>query len=91
MSNDPQKSWYAKTIGRSLLSIIFGNFFEKKNNSAGIIAVLLVGTLCYLVITNMNKITEFDPVVDGVLNVIFVVIGYYFGAKQGAVNNEADD
>lgn len=91
MTNSTQKSWYARILGRSFISVIFGNFFEKKNNSAGIISILLVGTLCYLVVANMNKISNFDPIVDGVLNVIFVVIGYYFGTKQGDVSNEADD
>jgi Na+/pantothenate symporter len=78
-------------LGRSLLSIIFGGFFEKKNNSAGIIAVTLVGTLCYIIVVNMNKVTNFDPVINSVLNVVFVVIGYYFGAKQGVTSKENDE
>ena len=91
MSNEIQKSWYSRTLGRSFFSIIFGGFFEKKNNSGGIIAIMLVSTLCYVVVMNMNKITNFDPVINGVLNVIFVVIGYYFGAKQGVTSKENDE
>jgi len=46
-----QKSWFARILGRSLISVLFGNFFEKKNNSAGIVAIMLVGT-------NISKITK---------------------------------
>lgn len=91
MSNETQKSWYARILGRSFISVIFGNFFEKKNNSASFIAIMLVGTLCFVILMNMNKIANFEPVINGVLNVIFVVIGYYFGAKQGPTSKDNED
>ena len=88
---DQKKSWYARTIGRSLLSILFGNFFEKKNNPAGIIAILLVSTLCYVVIHNLLKGSEIKTELEIISNVIFVIIGYYFGAKQGVTSKEDDE
>ena len=88
---NPQKSWYARTFGRSIFSIIFGKYFEIKNNTAGIVAIALVFTLCYVVVSKIELITSLDNVIEGVLNVIFVVVGYYFGAKQSAVSNEGDE
>ena len=86
-----EKSYYARTFGkRSLFSIIFGKFFEIKNNTAGIIAAALVLTLCYVVIVNAELITELDTILEGVLNIIFVVVGYYFGVIQRPVK-DADE
>jgi len=85
------KSWWARTFGRSIFSMVFGKFFETKNNAAGIIAVSLVLTLCYIVISKISLITDMDKITDGVLNVIFVVVGYYFGAKQQPVDKEDDE
>ena len=73
-----ERSWYSKILGRSFFSILFGNFFENKNNAAGIIGIVLVFTLCYVIV-----IREKYEYMQGLLNVVFVVIGYYFGAKQG--------
>lgn len=81
----PSKSWYAKIIGRSFFSVIFGTFFENKNNAAAIIGVVLVLTLCYVVVFK-----EKYEYMSAVLNVVFVVIGYYFGAKQGAPSQEGE-
>lgn len=92
MSTENQMSWYAKILGgRSIFSIIFGQFFEVKNNTAGIIATALVLTLCYVVISKIDHISNLDKIVEGVLNVIFVVVGYYFGAKQAATTKPEDD
>ena len=79
----PTQSWYNGVIGRSFFSVIFGTFFENKNNAAAIIGVVLVLTLCYVVIAR-----EKYEYMNGVLNVVFVVIGYYFGAKQGSPGQE---
>ncbi|MEO5361690.1 MAG: hypothetical protein H7843_14805 [Nitrospirota bacterium] len=89
------KSFYWRIFGgRSVMGIIFGSFFENKNNTAGIISVLPIGTLCYLLIINidnMSKLPIYDDICRGVLNVIFVVVGYYFGAKQNAVKQDEEE
>ncbi|WP_108061451.1 hypothetical protein [Poseidonibacter lekithochrous] len=90
MSDSNQKSWYAKILGRSIFSVIFGKFFEIKNNTAGIIATALVLTLCYIVIAKIDLVEDMNVVVDGILNVIFVVVGYYFGAKQSTISKDED-
>jgi hypothetical protein len=79
------QSWYNKKIGRSLFSIVFGTFFENKNNAAAIIGIALVLTLCYVVV-----LREKYEYMSAVLNVVFVVIGYYFGAKQGPPSKEGE-
>jgi hypothetical protein len=81
-----ERSWYARTVGRSFMSMIFGKCFESKNNTASIIAILLVATLCYVIV-----IKEKYDHMNGVLNVVFVVIGYYSGAKQGSSKEEDDN
>ncbi len=91
MPDPKQKSLYARTFGRSIFSIVFGKFFEIKNNTAGIIATSLVLTLCFVVVYKVNAITNLDKIIEGVLNVIFVVVGYYFGAKQAAISDENDE
>jgi len=87
MTNSGKSAWYARVFGRSFFSIIFGKFFEIKNNTAGIVATSLVLTLCFVVIYKVDVITNLDKILEGVLNVIFVVVGYYFGAKQAAVSS----
>jgi len=79
------QSWYNRIIGRSLMSLVFGTFFENKNNAAAIIGIVLVLTLCHVVVWREKY--EYMGVV---LNVVFVVIGYYFGAKQGPAGKEGD-
>ena len=91
MADSEQKSWRARIFGGSILSGVFGQFFEIKNNTAGIIAVTLVLTLCYIVIYKADAITNIDKIVDNVLNIIFVVVGYYFGAKQTELSSNVDD
>lgn len=78
-------SWYNRVIGRSFFSIVFGTFFENKNNAAAIIGIVLVLTLCYVVVFRDKY-----EYMNAVLNVVFVVIGYYFGAKQGPPGKEGD-
>lgn len=85
------KSLYMRTFGRSFFSMVFGKFFEVKNNTAGIIATSLVITLCFVVIYKVDAITNLDKILEGVLNVIFVVVGYYFGAKQAAITKGEEE
>lgn len=91
MTDVEKKSWYARIFGRSLIKVLFGNFFEKKNNSAGIIAIILVATLCYVVIHKLLNDNDISSLLETISNIVFVVIGYYFGAKQGKTNDEGDD
>jgi hypothetical protein len=80
-----QRSWWKKTFGRSILSAFIGHFFADKNNAASIIAIMLVATLCYVV-----AFREKYEYANGLLNIVFVVIGYYFGSKR-EINQEGDD
>lgn len=80
-----EKSWYSRILGRSLISIVFGNFFESRNNAAAIIGIVLVLTLCYVIVFR-----EKYEYMNAVLNVVFVVIGYYFGSKH-AQSQDADE
>jgi len=58
-------------------------FFEKKSNASSVIAILLVASICYVII-----VKEKFEYINFLLNIIFVVIGYYFGAKQEKVEQE---
>ena len=83
---DGQQSWWAKVFGRSVLSMLFGTFFEKKANAASIIALLLIATVCYFVIFREKG----EAYLPQLLNIAFVVIGYYFGSKQASVNRDEE-
>lgn len=81
-----EKSWWSRTFGRSLLELIVGiKFFEKKSNAASLIAILLVLSICYVIV-----VKEKFEYMSFLLNIVFVVIGYYFGAKQEAVAEPTD-
>jgi uncharacterized membrane protein YfcA len=80
-----EKSWWGRIVGRSIISVLFGSFFEKKTNAASIIAIFLVLTICYVIVVK----EKFDYM-NGLLNIVFVVIGYYFGAKQTPVKEEEE-
>ena len=81
--SEKQQSWFSKTLGRSLFSLIFGNFFEKKNNVSSLIALILVLAGCYVVVIQQKS--DYIPYL---FNILFVVIGYYFVKRQGSVNDE---
>ena len=81
-SANSEKSWWQRTFGRSVISMLVGTFFEKKNNAASIIAIVLVLTICYVV-----TVKEKFEYMSILLNILFVVIGYYFGAKQENIIN----
>lgn len=77
-----EKSWWARTFGRSVISMLVGTFFEKKTNAASIIAIILMLSICYVIV-----VKEKFEYMSFLLNIVFVVIGYYFGAKQENVTN----
>jgi len=81
-TTNSEKSWWARMFGRSVFSMVVGNFFEKKNNAASIIAIVLVFTICYVIV-----VKEKFEYMSFLLNIVFVVIGYYFGAKQESTDN----
>ena len=85
MTDGNQRSLWERTFGkRSVLSVLFGSFFADKNNAASIVAIVLVVTLCYIVAWK-----EKYEYATGLLNIVFVVIGYYFGSKRQP-DNEGD-
>ena len=53
--------------------------------AASVIAIMLVFSLCYIVVKEQKY-----EYVDGLLNIVFVVIGYYFGSKR-EVEQPGDD
>ncbi len=81
-----QRSWWKKIFGRSLLRAAIGDFFSDKNNAASVIAILLVATLCYVV-----AFRERYELANGLLNIVFVVIGYYFGSKREKDKSDDDE
>jgi len=81
-----QKSWWSRIFGRSILSLFIGHFLADKNNAASVIAIMLAATLCYVV-----AFRERYEYINGLLNIVFVVIGYYFGAKREAGTEEDDE
>ena len=83
MTSTTEKSWWARTFGRSVISILVGNFFEKKNNASSIIAIILVLSICYVIV-----VREKFEYINFLLNIVFVVIGYYFGAKQESTQSD---
>ena len=91
MKEEKEQSWYSKKLGRSLISVLFGNFFEKKSNSSSIIALILVGTLCYIIIYKLLHNTDISDEMEIITNIVFVVIGYYFGSKQIKATNDDDE
>lgn len=91
MSEGRPRAWFGRIFGRSVFSMLFGSFFEVKNNTAGLVATTLVFTLCFVVVSKIELITDLDKITDGVLNVIFVVVGYYFGSKQYKVSQDDED
>ena len=78
--------WSRLTGGRSIASLLLGDFLADKNNAASIIAILLVLTLCFIVAFRQ----KFEYA-NGLLNIVFVVIGYYFGSKRHIDQSDEDD
>lgn len=87
MTEFNQRSWWSRLSGgRSIISLLLGDFLADKNNAASIIAILLVLTLCYVV-----AIREKYEYANGLLNIVFVVIGYYFGSKRRKDQADEED
>jgi Na+/pantothenate symporter len=80
-----QRSWWRKVFGRSLLKAVVGDFFDSKRNTASIIGIMLVGTLCYVVLFRDKY--EYMAVV---INLAFAVSGFYFASRVGP-RDDADD
>jgi multisubunit Na+/H+ antiporter MnhF subunit len=72
-----QRSLWSRVFNRSIYSLIFGANLADKNVAASIVGIMLVATLCYAVAWKERY--EFMP---AIINVVFVVVGYYFGAKR---------
>lgn len=81
---EDKRSWWQRIFGRSIIKALLGDFFVNKNNTASLVAIILVLTVCYLVIVEKQY-----SYVDALMNTLFVIIGYYFGAKDSS-NNEGD-
>ena len=81
MVNDD--SWMRKILGgRSVIAWILGSFFRNPSNTSGVLAVLLVGTLIYLLLANGEV-----PVI--LQNFVALILGFYFGgALQKGTNDE---
>jgi hypothetical protein len=86
MTEQLESSWWKRTFGRSVLTLFIGHFFPDKNNAASIIAILLTATLCYVVAFRQRY-----EYANGLLNIVFVVIGYYFGAKREEDSAEEEE
>lgn len=80
-----QRSWWRKTMGRSLLKAIVGDFFDSQRNTASLIALMLVGTICYVIL--FRERYEYMTVVT---NLAFAVAGFYFGSKAVPDDEGAD-
>jgi len=73
--------------GRSLLSVLVGTqILADKNISASIIAITLVATLCYVVV-----VAQKYDYANALANIVFVIIGYYFGSKRDVAVAEGDE
>lgn len=84
-SNFDSRSWWRKIFGRSLLKAIVGDFFDSQRNTASLIALMLVGTICYVILFRGRY--EYMTVVT---NLAFAVAGFYFGSKAGPEDDASD-
>ena len=80
--------FYQKIFGgRSLLSVLIGTrILADKNVTSSVIAIVLVLALCYVVVFAGKY-----EYANALANIVFVVIGYYFGSKQERAVDEEDD
>jgi len=85
MPEEKHISMWKKVFGESIIRLLFGRFFENKNNTASILAIILVITLCWVIIFRDKY-----EYISTLSNIIFVIVGYYFGVKQSAVMKESD-
>ena len=87
-AQDDRRSWWQKTFGRSLLKALVGDFFERKRNTASILAIVLVSTVCWAAVAQRQY-----KLFDALLYVIFVIVGFYFGSRpeRSHDGDESDD
>ncbi len=78
-----RRSWWLRIFGRSILRALVGDFFNSERNTASIIAIMLVGTLCYVVVAKGKY-----EYVNNLMNLVFAVIGYYFGTRSRVTGDE---
>jgi hypothetical protein len=76
-ASEEQKSWWTKIFGRSLYGLVFGKNLADRNVAATFIGIMLVATLCYLAAFKGH-----NELITPLVNVVFVVVGFYFGAKR---------
>ncbi len=81
-----RQSHFSKILGRSIIKAFLGDFFENKNNTASILAIILVYTLCWVII-----VKEKYENMTYLVNIVFVIIGYYFGVIQTKQGKEIDE
>ena len=67
---------------RSFLSWVFGTFFSNASNTSGLLAVMLVGAVIYFY-------AKHGTVPDLLLNVLMVIVGFYFGGVRAGGDSGA--
>jgi hypothetical protein len=73
--------------GRSLLSVLIGTqILADKNITASLVAIALVTTLCFIVVFRGKY--EYG---NALANIVFVIIGYYFGSKREVAGDDPGD
>jgi len=82
MTEIDTRSWWRRIFGRSLIKAVFGDFFDNKRTTASLLALMLVATVCYEVVWKDKDY------LNQLMNIIFVIIGYYFGSKSGKSDEE---
>ena len=86
MSPESPPSIVRRFLGtRSIFRWIFGSFFERADNTSGLLAVILIGSSIYIYIKE-------GKAPDWIIAAVFAVIGFYFGrAKLQAAQDEDDN
>jgi len=82
---DQNRAWWSRFFGRSIYGLIFGNNLADKNVAATIIGIMLVATLCYLAAFKQRY-----ELLPPLANIVFVVVGFYFGSKREPAKDDDD-
>ena len=82
-------SWWRRKFGRSILKALIGTDIDISNrqSAASIIAIMVIGTLCWIAIFYSDVRSDIIKTLSGV---IFVIIGFYFG-KERQRSDDSDD
>jgi hypothetical protein len=75
MATEGRSIGFALFGHRSLFSWVFGTFFSNASNTSGLLAVMLVGAVIYFY-------ARHGTVPDILLNVLMVIVGFYFGGVR---------